>query len=48
MQMYSLNYFLAYTMLMRSILGLIFGVFVWPYSTIANHKKIANSTIIRM
>ena len=40
MQIYSLNYFLAHKMLMRSILGLIFGVFVLPYSTIVNHKKL--------
>ena len=47
MQIYSLNYFLAHKMLMRGILGLIFGihtcVFVLPYSTIVNHKKIVYS-----
>ena len=48
MQIYSLNYFLAYKMLMRSILGLIFGVFVLPYLTIVNHNKIVNSIFILM
>ena len=50
MQIYSLNYFLAHKMLMRSILGQIFGVCICliPYSTIVNHKKIANSIFILM
>ena len=41
MQIYSLNYFLAHKMLMRSILGPIFGVFIWftIYSTIVSHKN---------
>ena len=38
MQIYSLNYFLAHKMLMRSILGLIFGVF-YHIQQIVNQKN---------
>ena len=40
MQIYSLNYFLVHKMVMRSISGVIFGVFVLPYSTIVTHKQL--------